>query len=109
MLAVLLTIHVLLAIGLISLVLIQHGKGADAGAAFGSGASGTVFGSQGGGSFLVKATTGLAILFFFSSLGMAYMVDGSGSQGSVTEVTAPAPADSETPGKGQPSDVPSID
>ena len=55
-----LIIHVLIAVAVIGLVLIQHGKGADIGAAFGSGASNTVFGSQGTGSFLFKLTGGLA-------------------------------------------------
>lgn len=59
----LLFFHLILCVSLIGLVLIQHGKGADAGAAFGSGASTTVFGSAGSGSFLTRATTIVAILF----------------------------------------------
>lgn len=69
----LLVIHVLLSLSLIGLVLIQQGKGADAGAAFGGGASSSVFGSSGAGSFLTKLTTGLAIAFFVTSLGLAYI------------------------------------
>ncbi len=65
-------LQVLVAIGLVGLVLIQHGKGADAGAAFGSGASATVFGSQGSGNFLSRATAVLAALFFLNSLILAY-------------------------------------
>lgn len=65
-------LQVLLAIGLIALVLLQHGKGADAGAAFGSGSSATVFGSQGSGNFLSRATAILAALFFINSLILAY-------------------------------------
>jgi preprotein translocase subunit SecG len=65
--------HVLLSIGLVGLILIQHGKGADAGAAFGSGASSTVFGSQGSASFLSRTTAILATLFFISSLILAYL------------------------------------
>ncbi|MBL1432581.1 MAG: preprotein translocase subunit SecG, partial [Gammaproteobacteria bacterium] len=57
---ILLLIHVVIAVALVGLVLLQHGKGADAGAAFGSGASQTVFGSQGSGSFLTRATGILA-------------------------------------------------
>ena len=68
-----LVVHVLLAIGVIGLVLIQHGKGADAGAAFGSGASATVFGSRGSASFLTRATTVLAGLFFLTSLSLFYI------------------------------------
>jgi preprotein translocase subunit SecG len=69
---VLIVIHLLLSLGLIGLVLIQHGKGADAGAAFGSGASATVFGSRGSGSFLSRTTAALATLFFATSLALAY-------------------------------------
>lgn len=70
----LLVIHVLIAVMIIGLVLIQHGKGADIGAAFGSGASNTVFGSQGTGGFLFKFTGGLAIAFFITSLSLSAMV-----------------------------------
>ncbi len=65
-------VHVLLCVSLIGLILIQHGKGADAGAAFGGGASGTVFGSQGATSFLSRTTAILATLFFITSLSLAY-------------------------------------
>lgn len=68
-----LVIHVVLAVGVIGLVLIQHGKGADAGAAFGSGASATVFGSRGSASFLTRATTILAALFFCTSIFLFYL------------------------------------
>lgn len=64
----LLIIHVLVATAVIGLVLIQHGKGADIGASFGSGASTTVFGSQGTGSFLFRLTGGLALTFFVTSV-----------------------------------------
>ena len=66
-------LQVIVAVALIGFVLIQHGKGADAGAAFGSGSSSTVFGSQGSGSFLTKVTTFLAILFLANSLLLAYL------------------------------------
>ena len=68
-----LIIHTLIALGIIALVLIQRGKGADAGAAFGSGASGTVFGSRGSTSFFSRATAVLATAFFATSLTLAYM------------------------------------
>ncbi len=64
--------HIFLCIGLIGLILIQHGKGADAGAAFGGGASSTVFGSQGSTSFLSRATSILATFFFVTCLALAY-------------------------------------
>ena len=65
--------HVLLAAALIALVLFQRGKGAEAGAAFGAGASGTVFGSKGSASFLTRTTGVLAALFFVTSLSLAYL------------------------------------
>ena len=71
--SILLVIQVLLSISLIVLILLQHGKGADAGAAFGSGASATVFGARGSGNFLTRATTLIAILFFLVCLGLAYI------------------------------------
>lgn len=69
---ILTVVQVFLSLGLIGLVLIQHGKGADAGAAFGSGASQTVFGSQGSGSFLTRLTAIIATLFFLTSMALAY-------------------------------------
>lgn len=65
-------LHVVACIGLIMIVLLQRGKGADLGAAFG-GSSQTVFGSQGAGGFLTKVTTVAAVLFMFTSLGLAYL------------------------------------
>ena len=65
--------HTLVAVLIIVLVLLQRGKGADAGAAFGSGASGTVFGARGSSSFFSRATGILATIFFISSLTLAYM------------------------------------
>jgi preprotein translocase subunit SecG len=69
-----LMLHVIVAIALIGLVLIQQGKGAEIGAAFGSGASNTLFGSQGTGGFLFRLTGGLAITFFVTSLLLSYLV-----------------------------------
>jgi preprotein translocase subunit SecG len=66
--SILIIVHVVVAVFLIVLVLIQHGKGADIGAAFGSGASQTLFGSSGSGSFLFKLTCGLAVVFFATSI-----------------------------------------
>ncbi|WP_425548625.1 preprotein translocase subunit SecG [Allohahella marinimesophila] len=65
--------HVIVAVAVIGLVLLQHGKGADAGAAFGGGASQTVFGSQGSSSFLSKMTAWLALIFFLTSFALAYL------------------------------------
>lgn len=68
-----LIIHILLALGLVVLILMQHGKGADAGAAFGAGAAGSVFGARGGNSFVYKLTAGVATAFFITSLTLAYL------------------------------------
>ncbi|MBR9872306.1 MAG: preprotein translocase subunit SecG [Gammaproteobacteria bacterium] len=64
-------VHVVIAVALVGVVLIQQGKGADAGAAFGGGASQTVFGSQGSGSFLTRVTTLMAVVFFVTSFSLA--------------------------------------
>ena len=68
-----LVFHVIAALGIIGLVLIQHGKGADMGSGFGGGASNTVFGSGGAGNFLTRMTTWIAIAFFLTSFGLAYV------------------------------------
>jgi len=68
-----LIIHVLLALGLVALILMQHGKGADAGAAFGAGSAGSVFGARGANSFIYKLTAGVATAFFLTSLTLAYL------------------------------------
>ena len=68
-----LIIHTLIALGIIALVLLQRGKGAEAGAAFGAGASGTVFGARGSSNFFSRATAILATAFFATSLALAYI------------------------------------
>lgn len=70
--SVILTIHVILAIAIVALVLVQHGKGADMGAAFGTGSAGSLFGSSGASNFLSKSTAVCATLFFLTSLGLTY-------------------------------------
>lgn len=72
MITIILVVHVVLALGLIALVLMQQGKGAEAGAAFGGGSSQTMFGSRGSASFFGKLTAWLAAGFFLTSLGMAW-------------------------------------
>jgi preprotein translocase subunit SecG len=64
-------VHILVSLGLIGLVLLQQGKGAEAGASFGGGASQTVFGSQGSGSFMTRMTKYLAVIFFITSISLA--------------------------------------
>ena len=68
---IIIIVHVIAAIAIVGLVLLQQGKGADAGASFGAGASQTVFGSSGSGNFLVRATTISAVIFFVTSLSLA--------------------------------------
>jgi len=92
-------LQVLVGVALVGLILLQHGKGADAGAAFGSGASGTVFGSRGSANFLSRATAWLATVFFCASLALAYLVHGTREPNSVVDrvgqpaapASAPAP------------------
>src|SRR5713226_1667763 len=91
-----LVIHVLAAVALVALVLIQHGKGADMGAAFGSGASQTLFGSRGSANFLTRTTGILAAIFFITSLSLVYLATREGTPASSvvpsqnTEIAPPA-------------------
>ena len=88
---ILVVLHLFLAIGVVTLVLLQHGKGADAGAAFGSGASATVFGAQGSASFLSRTTAILATLFFLTSMALAYYANQAGKpEGLMDTVAEPA-------------------
>ncbi|MGY6278038.1 preprotein translocase subunit SecG [Methylomonas sp. MgM2] len=96
---IIIVFHILLGIGIIGLVLMQQGKGADAGAAFGSGASGSVFGAQGSASFLSRTTAIFATMFFVTSLGLAFL---SGSHSKKSDIILDAPAVKEE----QSSDVP---
>ena len=95
---VILTVQIMTALGMIGLILIQHGKGADMGAAFGSGSSGSLFGASGSANFLSRTTAVLAVFFFVSTLALAYFGNARpASTGSVLEgpaaTTAPvAPA-----------------
>jgi preprotein translocase subunit SecG len=97
-----LVLHVAAAIGIVGLVLLQHGKGADVGAAFGSGASGSVFGSAGSANFLSRATAVLAALFFFTSMGLTYFSIGKTDNKKGVMATQPA-----APEKSLPSQIPS--
>jgi preprotein translocase subunit SecG len=97
-------VHIIVAIALIALVLLQHGKGADMGAAFGSGSSGSLFGASGSANFLSRSTAVLASLFFLTSLGLAYFGLQQHKPASVLDrtvvptTTQPA-APSQVPGK----------
>ena len=96
-------LHVLIALAIIGLVLLQHGKGADMGSGFGGGASGSLFGATGSANFLSRATAVLATIFFLTSLGLAYLATSKPkSSGGVidavkTEQPAPAKPAAELP------------
>ena len=93
-LTIVLAVQMLSALGMIGLILVQHGKGADMGAAFGGGSSGSLFGASGSANFLSRTTAVLATVFFVCTLGLAYFGNvrtGSTGSGSVLEGTA-APA-----------------
>ena len=93
----LIVIHVVAALFLIGVVLLQTGKGADIGAVFGGGSSETVFGSSGAGTFLTRLTTGIAILFMLTSLSMTYGLARRTSQSLFDDAPPPAvPLDAET-------------
>jgi preprotein translocase subunit SecG len=96
-----LVIHVLAALGVIGLVLLQHGKGADMGASFGSGASGSLFGVSGSSNFMSRATAICVLVFFTTSLTLAYLSShktGTGSviNANITQTTA-VPAVKQVP------------
>jgi preprotein translocase subunit SecG len=101
LLTVVLSAQMLSALGMIGLILVQHGKGADMGAAFGSGGSGSLFGASGSANFLSRTTAVLAAVFFVCTLALAYFGNARPQTGtSVLEgatLTAPAPA---TPASG---------
>lgn len=96
--SILLAVHILVGLGVIGLVLVQHGKGADMGAAFGSGSSGSLFGASGSANFLSRTTAVLATLFFLTSLGLSYVATQAGPKtGSVMDAIKSAPAPATTP------------
>ena len=76
-LSLLLSFHVIIAVIIIVLILLQKGKGADMGSAFGAGASGTIFGAKGSANFLSRTTAVLATIFFITSLALAYLNKGT--------------------------------
>lgn len=104
---VIVVLHLLGAIGVVVLVLLQQGKGADAGASFGSGASATVFGSQGSATFLSKVTAILATGFFITSLGLAFFAKEKAD--ALTQVGLPDPAVLEVQQKPAAEDVPVLE
>ena len=117
-LTVILTVHVLVALGIIFLVLLQHGKGADMGAAFGGGSSGSLFGATGSANFLSRTTAALAVVFFLTSLGLAYvathkpkaggsvMQDASSPPATTAAPATEVPKPAQAPSGGKASEVP---
>ena len=114
---ILLVLHIALGLALISIILLQQGAGATAGAAFGSGASSTVFGSRGSTSFLTRATAILAFVFFTNSLVLAYLSGQTIAPQSIIDqvvVEAPGAADDAPvaipglPETGMPNDIPGL-
>jgi preprotein translocase subunit SecG len=103
---ILLIVQILICVALVAIVLLQQGRGADAGASFGGGSSGSLFGSRGPASFLSRLTAGLAALFFANSLALAYISSQSIERRSVVErvQSESAPESSRLPGEG--GDVP---
>jgi preprotein translocase subunit SecG len=105
MFTVLLVVQILSSLSIISLVLLQQGKGADMGSAFGSGSAGSLFGATGAANFLSRATKWAAVVFFISTIGLAY-VSNRGAKGQDTGIMSnftqtapvPAPAGSAVPG-----------
>ena len=105
----LLFLHVVAAIGVIGLVLLQHGKGADMGAAFGSGSSGSLFGASGSANFLSRSTAVFAALFFLTSMGLTYIISHKPQVTSVMDAPAreqpasSAPAAQDKPAENAPA------
>ena len=98
---VVLAVQMLAALGMIGLVLVQHGKGADMGAAFGSGASGSLFGTTGSSNFLSKSTAAAAVVFFICTLALVYIsnqrISGASASGGVMDKLPAASAVVSTP------------
>ena len=105
---IILAIHVIAAIGVILLVLLQHGKGADMGAAFGGGSAGSLFGATGSANFLSRVTAVLATVFFLTSLSMTYIASSKpkGGGGGVMDAVSGAPKAPAVPGIPSPTAIP---
>jgi len=102
-----LVIHVLVALAIVGLVLLQHGKGADVGAAFGGGSSGSLFGATGSANFLSRTTAMLAVVFFLTSMALTYFSTRNTGQRGVmaphSEPAAPAGVPAQVPVPGAPA------
>ena len=105
---ILLIVQILICVALVAIVLLQQGRGADAGASFGGGSSGSLFGSRGPASFLSKLTAGLAALFFANSLALAYISGQSVERRSVVERVQSQPVSETSDLSGAGGDVPAL-
>jgi len=103
---IIVVIHVLIALSIIGLVLLQHGKGADMGSGFGGGASGSLFGATGSANFLSRTTAVLATLFFLSSLGLAYLATNKPKEGGGTVMDRPVRTEPAKPATEAPKPAP---
>ncbi len=109
---VILTVHIIAGLSVIGFVLLQHGKGADMGAAFGSGASGSLFGATGSANFLSRVTAVLAAVFFLTSLALSYIatssprVSGSVMDATPAQTTPAAPAPTPAVPDSKAKDIP---
>lgn len=107
--SVILAIQMLTALAMIGLILIQHGKGADMGASFGGGSSGSLFGASGSANFLSRTTGILAAVFFVATLALAYIgnsrapTTGSVLEGAAVSVPVPTPGDAPAPAAAVPA------
>ncbi|EAW30570.1 Preprotein translocase SecG subunit [marine gamma proteobacterium HTCC2143] len=107
---IVLIVHVLVALAIIGLIMIQQGKGADMGASFGAGASQTLFGSGGGGNVLTSATSWLVTLFFATSFGLAVIAKENSMAAGNVDLPMPAVIESfEMPADVRESDIPGVD
>jgi preprotein translocase subunit SecG len=107
---IVLIVHVLVALAIIGLIMIQQGKGADMGASFGAGASQTLFGSGGGGNVLTSATSWLVTLFFATSFGLAVIAKENSMAAGNVDSPMPAVIESfEMPADVRESDIPGVD
>lgn len=88
--------HLLIALAIVGLIMLQQGKGADMGASFGAGSSQTLFGSEGGGNVLTKATAWLVVLFFASSFSLALLVNQRSNTSDDLDLAIPAAAETAT-------------
>jgi preprotein translocase subunit SecG len=106
---IILIAHVLIALAIIGLIMIQQGKGADMGASFGAGSSQTLFGSGGGGSVLTSSTAWLVTLFFATSFGLAVIAKNKSASMGDVNIPVPALIENSAPQSASDSDIPAID